>query len=140
MVIDMGHFANDTENQHNERMKILLVEDDECTQKALTAFHKHLDSNMDIEVATNGHDALKRYLEGSHHDLVITDNVHPGVLGMELIEQILAENPLQAIILQTGNCGEQIKTFKQKHPAIPLLEKPYRLQQLQDMVTTVLHQ
>jgi len=95
MVIDMGHFANDTENQHNERMKILLVEDDQCTQKALTAFLKHLDSNMDIEVATNGDDALKRYLEGSHHDLVITDNVHPGVLGIARGErQVKLEGPV----------------------------------------------
>ncbi len=134
-----AHFR-DTKNQHTEPMRILLVEDDEYTQEMITAVLRRIDSNMDIEVAANGDHAIKRYLEGSHHDLVITDNVHPGVLGIELIELILARNPLQPIILQTGNCGGHIEAFKQKHRAILLLEEPYRLQQLQDMVTTVLHQ
>ena len=105
----MGQFANDKENQHTERVRILLVEDDKCTQEMITAVLKRIDSNMDIEVAANGDHAIKRYLEGSHHDLVITDNVHPGVLGIELIERILAENPLQPIILRTGNCGDTSK-------------------------------
>jgi two-component system response regulator PilR (NtrC family) len=120
-------------------MRILLVEDDECTQEVLTAFLKHLDSNIKVEVAANGDDALRRYHERSYH-LVITDNAHPGMFGIELIELILAKNPLQRIILQTGNCGEHIEAFKQKHRAIPLLEKPYPLQQLQDMARTMLNQ
>jgi CheY-like chemotaxis protein len=105
-------------------MRILLVEDDECTRKMLTAVLKGVDSNLDIEVTANGDDALKRYLERSCHDLVITDNGYPGVLGIELIELILARNPLQPIILQTGDSGEHIEAFKQKHRALPLLEKP----------------
>ena len=52
-------------------MRILLVEDDECTRKMLTAVLKGVDSDLDIEVAANGDDALKRYLERSYHDLVI---------------------------------------------------------------------
>jgi hypothetical protein len=41
---------------------------------------------------------------------------------------------LQRIILQTGNDGAHIDAFKQKHPAIPVLQKPYPLQRLKDSV------
>jgi len=119
-------------------MKILLVEDDECTQELIAAFLKGIDSNMDIEVAADGNDALTRYLESSDLDLVITDNAHPGVFGIELIDLILARSPLQPIILQTGNSLEHIESFKQTHRDIPCLQKPYHRQQLQDAVTASL--
>jgi DNA-binding NtrC family response regulator len=120
-------------------MRILLVEDEENLQKMITAILKHLDSNMDIEQVASGDVALTRYLERSY-DLVITDHAHFGVFGIELIDLILARNPLQPVILQTGNYGEHIDDFKQKHPDIPFLQKPYPARQLQEVVRTVLNQ
>ena len=114
-------------------MKLLLVEDDENTQEMITALLKRLDFTIDIEAANDGDHGLKCYLDRSH-DLVITDNAHPGILGIELIDLILARNPLQRVILQTGNSSEQIETFRQKHKDIPFLQKPYSLRVLLDTV------
>jgi DNA-binding NtrC family response regulator len=117
-------------------MKILLVEDDEATQEMITRVLKRLGRNIDIDAAANGDDALTRYLE-SFHDVVITDHAHPGKRGIELIELILERRPLQPVILQTGNYDEHIEAFRQKHKDIPFLQKPYPLQQLQDIVRAV---
>lgn len=122
-----------------QHMRVLLVEDDVETQRMIVTVLKRLDSDIDIDVATNGNDALARYLEHCH-DLVITDNAHSGMFGIELIGLLLTTNPLQPVILQTGNYGEQIETFKEKYRDVPLLEKPYTQKQLQDIVGTVLNQ
>ena len=114
-------------------MKILLVEDDDNTQNMIIGVLKRIGSNIDIDVVVNGDDALSRYLE-SFHDLVMTDNVHPGMHGIALIERITEMRPLQPIILQTGNAGEHIEAFRQKHKDVPVFQKPYSLQQLMDTV------
>jgi len=126
------------ENSQKGHMKILLVEDDEATRGFIASILKTLDFIVDIEIAGNGTDAYTRYLECNHLDLVITDNYHPGMLGIELIERILARNPLQPIILQTGNDNEHLESFKQRHSEISFLAKPYHRHQLQDAVRAAL--
>ena len=65
----------------------------------IAAALKRLDSNRNIEVATRGDDGLARYTQHMH-DVVVSDNVHPGIMGTELIGLILARNPSQRVILQ----------------------------------------
>ena len=89
---------------------------------------------MEIDSVSNGNEALTRYTEDGPYDIVITDHGHPGLFGIELIDAIRAINGTQAIILQTGNTGSHIDAFKQKRKDIPLLSKPYRMQDLLDLV------
>jgi len=114
-------------------VKILLVEDDENTQTMIIGVLKRIGPNIDIDAVANGDDALSRYLE-SFHDLVMTDNVHPGMHVIALIELVKEMRPLQPVILQTGNDGEHIEAFRQKHKDVPVFQKPYSLQQLMDTV------
>jgi DNA-binding NtrC family response regulator len=124
----------------SEPMRVLLVEDDDHTHGMIRAVLKDVDPSIDVEIVINGYDALNRYVKNGFYDLVIMDNAHPGLFGTELIEAILRINPLQPIILQTGNAGDHIGAFKQKHPNIPFLGKPYPLQQLRDFASAALHQ
>jgi len=117
-------------------MNILLIEDDEATREMIIGVLKRLGPDIEIEVTENGDEALAHYFE-RRHDLVITDNTHPGMGGIELIEAIVSKHPLQRFILQTGNSGEHIASFRQQHPDIPLLPKPYQLPHLLDLVKAV---
>jgi len=123
---------------HNAYMRVLLVEDDDNTRKMIAAALRRIDSNGEIEGAINGDDGLARYNE-HRHDLVVTDHIHPGCYGIELIRLILARSPLQPAILQTGNRGEHIEAFKREYPTVPVLEKgSYTIRQFHDAVRAAL--
>jgi len=89
-------------------MKVLLVEDDEPTRDMIIRVLKRLDPNIEIDVAGNGDDALTRYLT-SLHDVVITENVHPGMGGIELIETIIERRPLQGSFSRPGTPAHTLK-------------------------------
>jgi DNA-binding NtrC family response regulator len=128
--------AQDGNKQYPQRMRILVVEDDENTCALIISMLHRLDPGFEIEVAAGGDAGLKSYLR-SFHDLVITDHAHPGLLGIELVEVIRQKNPAQPIILQTGNRGVHADAFRKRHKDIAFLEKPFRPQQLLDMVSAI---
>lgn len=55
-----------------------------------------------IEVVTSAAEALHRYQAGKY-DLILTDNIMPGMSGTGLADQIKRHNPDQPIILLTGS-------------------------------------
>ena len=119
-------------------MKVLVVEDEPIVQNFIAAALKGIDFSAEIEVVANGDDALRRYIECVPYDLVITDHRHCGLLGIDLIEGIRANNGEQEIILQTGNSGEHLEAFKRKWKDIYLLQKPYPQKELQDLLNATM--
>jgi CheY-like chemotaxis protein len=67
--------------------RILLVDDDENVLNSLGHFLKHLKYN--VVTKKNGAEALKIFkVHSESFDLVITDQVMPGILGIELARLI----------------------------------------------------
>ena len=89
---------------------------------------------MQVDCVSDGDDALAQYSDCGPYDVVVTDQWHPGMHGIELIDAIRRINRAQAFILQSGNFATLIDDFHQKYADIPVLEKPYRVQNLVDLV------
>jgi CheY-like chemotaxis protein len=71
--------------------------------------------------ATSGEQALRVLRRGNEVDLVITDQLMPGMTGTQLIAVILSERPELPIILATGYSEVQTLT----DASIPRLAKPF---------------
>jgi CheY-like chemotaxis protein len=83
----------------SEHKHILLVDDEPAVRHALSLL---LDcAGYAVETAASGEDALVR-LEASRFDLLITDNLMPGMSGIELAEATRARTPELPIVMFTA--------------------------------------
>jgi CheY-like chemotaxis protein len=95
-------------------MTTVLIVDDEIDMLMLVRIAIEM-ANKDLEIAgeaTNGTDALKvwRAMNGPPTpDVVILDNRMPGLSGMEVAEQILAERPDQIIVLYSAYLDANVR-------------------------------
>ena len=84
-----------------EAGNILLVDDDELVRETLEAGLRH--RRYRVTCAAGGAKALKLVREKrDFFDAVITDQMMPGMTGIELGEIIARENPAMTLILVTG--------------------------------------
>ena len=101
-------------------MKILLVDDMEHIRVAVKEFLEH--QGVEVDVAVDGDEALRVFEERGPYTLVLTDLKHPGLPAVDLIAAIHSRHPQQAVIIATG---------------FPVFRKPYTLESLLVLVTTV---
>lgn len=74
-------------------MKILLVDDDEFLRDMYST--KFVESKHNVDVAGGSAQVLSKLQNGETYDLIILDMVMPGTSGVELLEIIRAQFPLQ---------------------------------------------
>lgn len=89
--------------------KILLVEDDELTNEALSEFLKSYD--FEVHSVFTGEDAIS-YSQDNSIDIVVLDIMLPRINGFEVLKEIRKEKNMPVIIL-TAICDEetQLKSF-----------------------------
>lgn len=108
-------------------MKILLVEDE---PKVAAFLQKGLvEQQHTVEVATDGPTGLRLALAGSH-DLIILDNLLPGLGGLEVCRQVRAHNSAVPILMLTalGETDDKIRGLDAG--ADDYLVKPFAFQEL----------
>ncbi|MBC8082776.1 MAG: response regulator transcription factor [Hymenobacter sp.] len=108
-------------------MKILLVEDE---PKVASFLHKGLTEHQHtVEVATDGPTGLRLALAGTH-DLIILDNLLPGLSGLDVCRQVRAHNPAVPILMLTalGETDDKIRGLDAG--ADDYLVKPFAFQEL----------
>ncbi|MFP5487412.1 MAG: ATP-binding protein, partial [Acidimicrobiia bacterium] len=82
--------------------RVLVVEDDESLR--LVAERILTNGGYDVEVATDGAAALARLaIPGLAIDLVLSDAVMPGLLGVELVAEIRRSHPSVRVALMSGH-------------------------------------
>ena len=85
--------------------KILLIEDDELIIEIYTTKLKR--SGFDVEVATDGEIAFKKFSE-KKYDLILLDIVLPHLTGFEFLERVNQQNILNdAKIIVLSNLGQK---------------------------------
>jgi len=115
-------------------LKILAVDDQAVILELLAAMCQSL--GYRILTARDGREGLEKF-ESTHPDIVITDLAMPGISGLELAGRIKAQSPRTPIILITG-WGVPIEEEKIKKAGIDfVLHKPFRLEQLSDVIGKV---
>ena len=116
--------------------KLLIIDDNE---EILVALKNYLSKKDYLVVtASNGLDGLKLF-EAAHddYDLVITDLVMPNIGGVALISMFKNQTPDLPIIAITGY-GEQPESLAREAKADVVMEKPFKLDELEAIVKKLL--
>lgn len=115
----------------------LLVIDD--SQEILVALSKYFTKkNYDVVTAADGLDGLKLIkTDAKGFDLVITDLVMPDISGVGIISIIKEKYPETPVVAITG-WGEHPEALAIEAQADHVLEKPFDLQELNQLVEDLL--
>lgn len=124
-------------------MRAFIVEDDEVVQGVLNAYLTHYGSDrhipMQVEVLPDAQQALERLADHDDtEDVVFLDVRLPQIGGDEIYSRLMHDNPamLERIVFITGYRDDLTMRF----PGLSLniLDKPFRYQQLQAAMESVL--
>ncbi|MHB9098083.1 MAG: ATPase, T2SS/T4P/T4SS family [Syntrophales bacterium] len=118
-----------------KRPRILLVEDDEDTQKLITRFLES--ASYDVILAMDGIDALMR-LGQKDFDLILSDITMPNLDGFKLIEMVHQKGIDAPIIFLTGSTSEQDEMRGLELGAVDYMRKPIRKELLLPRVSNAL--
>ena len=110
---------------------VLLVEDDEMVAAGTAAMLEDL-GHITVEAASAA--AALEILEANPDiDIVVTDHAMPGMSGSELARRIRDLWPALPVVLVTGYA----ETPNGFDPQVPRLLKPYKQQELGDLISTL---
>jgi CheY-like chemotaxis protein len=117
---------------------ILIVEDDESVRNPATEFLKM--EGFKVLQARSGQEALRIVQESrSHVDLLVTDIVMAGMHGNELAEELYKSHPALRVLYMSGDADKAAKAAKSGTArAHAILQKPFRLNKLNDKIREVL--
>ena len=99
---------------------MLVVDDDHLVLMNTAAMLEDL--GHDVIEATSGDQALRALRRGRRIDLIVTDQLMPGMTGTQLIAAIKAEWPHPRLILASG----YMELSEGTDPDVPRLSKPFR--------------
>ncbi len=117
-----------------EKVKVLIVDDEDAVRMLLSRFLESLDYKVDT--ACDGWEA-STYLSTNSYDLLITDYIHPGMDGAALARYAKHEIdlPPPRVIILTGYPESEILCETGAEACLP---KPINLSKLKEVIEEVL--
>ena len=116
--------------------RLLVIDDNDEVLTSLKNFLGKKD--FDVVVASNGLDGLKLFEAAiDDFDLVVTDLVMPNIGGVALISIFKKRLPDMPVIAITGY-GEQPESLAREAKADVVLEKPFKLEELERIIRDLL--
>ena len=112
----------------NDRIRVLLVDDDEDFRTSLAAELECRQFN--VNVAESANSALKIF-ENNEIDIVLLDIRMPGIDGIELVKQIKEKEEAVEIIMLTGYGNVENAVKAMKAGACDFLSKPCQLSKVE---------
>jgi CheY-like chemotaxis protein len=110
---------------------VLLVEDNVDVAAGVMAVLEVMGCTVRHEESADAAFALLG--EGYGFDLVLSDVQMPGTMnGIDLAEQIVERLPSQKVVLMTGYADE---IDRARHLGVPVLAKPFDMDDLRDLIT-----
>ncbi|WP_270171264.1 response regulator transcription factor [Paenibacillus sp. SYP-B4298] len=106
----------------------ILVVEDEAKIARLLQIELECEGYQ-VEVSTNGLDALERYRAGGF-DLILLDVMLPGISGIELLRRIRANDSHTAILLLTAKSSVEDKVSGLDLGANDYITKPFQIEEL----------
>ncbi|MGH6985188.1 MAG: response regulator, partial [Stellaceae bacterium] len=113
--------------------RILVVDDDSLVAESTVSMLEHLGHSAILTTSCIA--ALEALRTEPQIDLVITDQVMPGMTGIELARRIRQLRPELPIILATGY-SELVQ--RRNEPGFVTVDKPYHLEKLAAMINRVM--
>jgi len=117
---------------------VLVVEDSVTQREMITDLLKG--SGLSVSIATDGVEALERFGEGQHPDLVVLDIVMPRMNGYEVCRRIKADPKTQHVpVVMCSSKGEEFDRYwGMKQGADAYIAKPFQPTELVGTVKQLL--
>ena len=115
--------------------KILIVDDSGLARRMTKQFVEELGHS--VEEATDGAQALERYVLNSH-DLVILDMVMHGMYGLEVLTKLRELNPKLPVVVVTADIQKSTREQVHAAGAAAIINKPLKREELASVLGTVL--
>jgi two-component system cell cycle sensor histidine kinase/response regulator CckA len=115
---------------------ILLVDDDPLIRDLGRELLEHL--GYRVETAGDGSEALKKFQGRKRVDLVVLDYYLPGQNGREVLRKFKVLNKRARVLVASGFLSNQDMAGLKEEGALGLINKPYRLTDLQHRIKAVL--
>lgn len=112
----------------SQGLRILLVDDDDLVQTAVSAQLRRLGHS--IVIAENGREAVDKVEAGLQVDLVLLDIDMPVLDGTRALPMLRKLRPDLPVIIETGNLGEKAELLVSAHRDVALLVRPFSLAEL----------
>ncbi|MBU0994000.1 MAG: response regulator [Proteobacteria bacterium] len=117
---------------------LLIIDDNEILLNAIDDYFSK--RNYKVYASTNGLDALKLLeTHGEAIDLIITDLIMPNISGVGIISIAKKKYPKIPVIAITG-WGEHPEALAAEANADKIIEKPIKLNKLEDVIKDMLAQ
>src|SRR6185503_19479070 len=114
--------------------KILVVDDSGLARRLTKQFIEELGHS--VEEATDGAQALERYVL-NQHDVVVLDMVMHGMYGLEVLTKLRELNPKLPIIVVTADIQKSTREQVQAGGAVAIINKPLKREELASVLETV---
>lgn len=111
----------------SEAKRILVADDSETITTLLMSALRN--SGFHVETANDGPEAYEKGKEGEF-DLVILDQLMPGMLGLEVIEKWHEEGFETPVIMLSGVDDDRTVVESLQKGAVDYVRKPFRLPEL----------
>jgi len=115
------------------RARVIVVDDEPLVGRSVArALRGH-----DVEVYSNGEEAIERLCSDEPFDVVFCDLMMPDVSGMEVFDRVREQRPeiTSRFVFMTGGAfTAQAREFL-KETTLTCLEKPFELRQIRELVT-----
>jgi len=118
-------------------MNILVVDDDDVIRDELEELLS-ADSHK-VETADSG-EVAKEMLKGKSYDIMFTDLKMPGISGIELLSHVKSVNPTTFSVVITGYATIDTAIEAMKEGAYDYIPKPFKMDQLREIITSVSRQ
>ena len=106
--------------------RILLVDDEEGIRAACQQLL--VDRGYDVLTAANGADALEQFERlGDSIDVVLLDQVLPGLSGPEVLRRLRARHPQVRVVVMSGDPATAATPDADLPGAVGFLQKPFQL-------------
>ena len=122
-------------------VEILVLDDEETVREVLGAMLEKMGHR--VSFATAGQEAIVKYRnaynDGPAYDVVIVDLTIPGGMGgEETAQEILRINPRARLVVSSGYATDPVMANFEAHGFRGVLVKPYRFEELKNVVEQVL--
>jgi two-component system, cell cycle sensor histidine kinase and response regulator CckA len=115
---------------------ILLVDDDPLIRGLGQELLEHL--GYRVETAGDGSEALEKFQGRERVDLVVLDYSLPGQNGCEVLKEFKTLDKRARVLVASGFLSTQDMASLKEGGALGLINKPYRLTELQHRIKAVL--
>jgi PAS domain S-box-containing protein len=136
------HGADGVLSAPSHKRRILLMDDEQMILDIVSRMLGHL--GYEVITCTDGAQAIAAFAKSKSHsepfDLVMMDLVIPnGVGGQDAVHTIKKIDPGARVIASSGHLEHPVMQDHKKFGFNAVLEKPYKLEKLQQVIETVLN-